>query len=119
MQAKGRAFKATIEYVSGKFGCDKLHAFFAGHPQYSCIADFHDLNWYDLDYYLGFSEAIDRHFGFGDASLLVEIGEYAAKHAFETSHRLFRDLSVESAISNAEAVFFSFYSAGTVEIKYL
>ncbi|MCE5301345.1 MAG: hypothetical protein LLG37_10815 [Spirochaetia bacterium] len=119
MQAKGRAFRAALEYVEKKYGQDKLGSFYSLYPQFIPVSGYQDLGWYDLAIYLSFSEAIDKYFGFGDASLLVEIGEYSAIHAFDTSHRLFRDISVENALSNAQAVFFPFFYAGTVEIKYL
>ena len=119
MEAKGRAFKASLEYLECKYDKSKIRSFFKSHPEFECIQKYQDLNWYSLEFYIRFSEKLDRYFGFGDAALLFKIGEYASRTAFESSHKLFRDLSMESAISNAQAVFLSYYSAAKTEIKYL
>jgi hypothetical protein len=119
MQVKGRVFASALEYAGKKYGCEKVNSFFVKYPAYEEIRNFNDLNWYDLELYLKFSESVDKYFGFGDASLLLEIGEYCAKTAFESSHRLFKDLSMQCAMSNAQSVFLSYYSAGVAEIHYL
>jgi hypothetical protein len=119
MQVKGKAFTSALEYAEKKYGCEKVRSFFLHVPEYEQIKTFSDLNWYDMGMYMKFSESIDKFFGFGDASLLFEIGEYSAKKAFESSHRLFKDLSMQCALSNAQSVFLSYFSAGVAEIKYL
>ncbi len=119
MQVKGKAFTSALEYTDKKYGCEKVKLFFTHFPAFEEIKNYNDLNWYSIDMYLKFSESLDKYFGFGDASLLVEIGEYSAKKAFESSHRLFKDLSMQCALSNAQSVFLSYYSAGIAEIKYL
>ncbi len=119
MGAKGKAFKATLDYLEEKYDQKKVKSFFQCHPQFEKIRKYDDLNWYSLDELLKFSECVDKYFGFGDASLLFKIGEHAAKDAFNNSHKLFKDLSIESVFSNAGAVFCSYYSAGAAEIKYI
>ena len=119
MQVKGRAFICVLEYTEKKYGCEKVESFFSRFPDFEGIKNYDGLNWYNLALYLKFSENADKFFGFGDASLLTEIGEYSAKKAFESSHRLFKDLSMQCALSNAQSVFLSYFSAGVAEIKYL
>lgn len=119
MQVKGRAFSCALEYAEKKYGYEKVINFFTRFPAYEDIKNYNNLSWYTLGLYLEFSENVDKYFGFGDASLLVEIGEYSAKKAFESSHTLFKDLSMQCALSNAQAVFLSYFSASVAEIKYL
>jgi hypothetical protein len=119
MEAKGRAFGSALEYLECKFGQKKVQAFFKCHPEFDCVKKYNDLSWYSLESYLKFSEKVDKYFGFGDASLLFKIGEFSARIAFDSSHKLFRDLSIESAISNAQSVFLSYFSAGVAEVKYI
>jgi hypothetical protein len=119
LQVTGSAFKTLAEFAEKKYGNERIKNFHIDNPRFFRINDFLDLGWYELDYYMDFSEAVDKYFGFGDASILLEAGEYAAKKAFESSHSLFRDLSMQCALSNAEAVFLSFFSAAVAEIKYI
>jgi hypothetical protein len=119
MQVSGNAFKTLVEFAEKKYGSERTKNFYIDNSHFCRIKDFLDLDWYELDYYLEYSETVDKYFGFGDASILLEAGEYAAKKAFESSHSLFRDLSMQCALSNAEAVFLSFFSAAVAEIKYI
>lgn len=119
MKVKGRAFLYALEYAEKKYGCEKVKTFIANFPDFMEIKDYNDLNWYDLGLYIKFSESADKYFGFGDTSLLLEIGEYSAKKAFESSHRLFRDFSMQCAMSNAQSIFLSYFSTAIIEIKYL
>jgi hypothetical protein len=119
MQAKGSAFLSALEYAGCKYGGDRVKNFFIQYPEFEGVKLYTDLNWYDLKTFINFSESMDKYFGFGDASLLLEIGEYSAKKAFAGSHRLFKDISMRTAISNAQLVFLSCFSAGIAEIKYI
>jgi hypothetical protein len=117
MQVKGSAFSAILEYVEKKYGKERVKHFFSDNPCFNGIKDFIGPDWYDLKLYMDFSEKADKYFGFGDASMLFEAGEFAAGQAFKTSHSLFRDFSIQCARSNAETVFLSYFSAAVVEIK--
>lgn len=119
MQVRGSAFKSILGYAEKKYGVERVKNFFIDNSCFYMIRDFIELDWYDLKLFLDYSEKVDKYFGFGDASMLFEAGEFAAKQAFESSHRLFKDMSIQSALTNAESVFLSYFSAAVVEIKYL
>lgn len=115
MQVKGRTFKATLDYIKVKFSKEKIKSFFEDFPEFGKTCDFSDAGWYPMDLFIKFSEKIDKFFGFGDSSLLVDIGAFSAIKAFETSHRLFKNLSPKILIANIQALLSSYYSKGTIE----
>ncbi|MGD0565782.1 MAG: hypothetical protein ABSA34_00440 [Candidatus Goldiibacteriota bacterium] len=119
MQVRGSAFKSILKYAEKKHGIERVKNFFIDNPSFCAIKDYIDLDWYDLKFYLDYSEKTDKYFGFGDGSLLFEAGEFASRQAFESSHRLFKDMTMQSALANAETVFLSYFSAAVVEIKYI
>jgi|GEM_PF-1542983 len=119
MDVRGRAFTISLDYLEHEFGGKKVCDFFVKYPEFERVREYSDLNWYGMDIYLKFSEAVDKYFGFGDAAMLFKIGSYSAKNALETSHKLYKGLSMDSAISKAQAVLYSYFSAGAVEVKYL
>jgi len=119
MEVKGRPFKVTIEFIKHKFGLDKLNSFILKQPKYKQIEDFSEISWYPANLFIELSEDIDKFFGFGDMSLLEELGEFSADSALETSHKLFKNMSPELFLTNGQAIFSSYYSAGTVKTNYL
>jgi hypothetical protein len=112
MQVKGRTFKATLDYIAKKFSREKINSFFKDFPEFSKAGNFSDVDWYPMDFFLKFSEKIDKFFGFGDSSLLIEIGSFSALQAFETSHKLFKNLSIKALASNLQTLLSSYYSSG-------
>jgi len=119
MQAKGRAFKATFEFIQHKFGDEKLKGFLKSYPEYEGASSFSDIDWYPLELFINLSERIDKHFGFGDLSLLFELGEFSASQAFDTSHKLFKSASPKTIIANAPSLLSSYYSKGEIEHEYV
>ncbi len=118
MQAKGRPFKITIDFLREKFGEQKLNSFFETFPEYKNITAYSDFDWYPLDGLITLSERADKFFGFGDHSVLIELGKYSAEKAMENSHKLFKGSPPEAMISRAQALFSSYYSAGTIEPEF-
>jgi hypothetical protein len=112
MQVKGRTFTATMDYISKKFSREKISSFFTDFPEFSKITGFSDIDWYPMDFFLKFSEKIDKFFGFGDSSLLIDIGAFSALRAFETSHKLFKNLTPRALVSNIQTLLSSYYSSG-------
>jgi hypothetical protein len=119
MQVKGRTFKATLDYISQKFSREKINSFFSDFPEFSRTAKFSDIDWYPMDFFLNFSEKIDKFFGFGDASLLVDIGSFSALQAFKTSHKLFNNLSPKALAANIQALLSSYYSSGKADHEFI
>lgn len=119
MQVKGRTFRATLDYIAQKFSREKIDTFFADFPEFSKAGRFSDIDWYPMDFFLNFSEKIDKFFGFGDASLLIDIGAFSALQAFETSHKLFNKLSPQALASNIQTLLSSYYSSGKAEHEFL
>lgn len=119
MQVKGRTFKATLDYIVKKFSREKINSFFSDFPEFSKTINFSDIEWYPLDFFLKFSEKIDSFFGFGDSALLIDIGAFSALQAFETSHKLFRNLSPKALASNIQVLLSSYYSFGKAEHEQL
>jgi len=119
MQVKGRTFKATLDYIREKFSKEKIRSFFEDFPEFVKTCDFMDAGWYPVDLFVKFSEKIDKFFGFGDSSLLVDIGAFSAVKAFETSHKLFKNLSPRILAANVQALLSSYYSSGKAEQEQL
>jgi hypothetical protein len=117
MQVKGRTFKATLDYIFQKYSKEKIKSFFSDFPEFSKTMEFSDITWYPMDLFLDFSDKIDRFFGFGDASLLIDIGSFSALQAFETSHKLFKNLSPNALASNIQTLLSSYYSSGKTEYE--
>lgn len=117
MQVKGRTFKATLDYLVQKFSKEKIKSFFLDFPEFAKTREFSDISWYPMNYFLEFSDKIDKFFGFGDASLLINIGSFSAKQAFETSHKLFKNLSPAALASNIQTLLSSYYSTGKTECE--
>jgi hypothetical protein len=115
MQVKGRTFKATLDYISKKFSREKINAFFTDFPEFSNTVNFSDIDWYPVEFFLKFSEKIDKFFGFGDSSLLIDIGAFSAQQAFETSHKLFKNLTARALASNIQTILTSYFSTGRAE----
>ncbi|HMB01677.1 MAG TPA: DUF2378 family protein [Spirochaetota bacterium] len=118
MQAKGRPFKITIDFLREKFGERKLNSFFETFPEYKNITSYSDIDWYPLDDLIALSDRADKFFGFGDHSVLIDLGKYSAEKAMESSHKLFMGSSPEAMISRAQALFSSYYSSGTMESEF-
>jgi hypothetical protein len=119
MQVKGRTFKATLDYIAQKFSREKINSFFSDFPEFAKTGKFSDIEWYPMEFFLNFSEKIDKFFGFGDASLLIDIGSFSALQAFETSHKLFNALSPKALASNIQTLLSSYYSSGKAESEFL
>ena len=119
MQVKGRTFKATLDYIAQKFSREKISSFFSDFPEFSKTGKFSDIEWYPMELFLAFSEKIDKFFGFGDASLLVDIGSFSALQAFKTSHKLFSNLSPKALASNIQALLSSYFSSGSAEHEFI
>ena len=119
MQVKGRTFKATFDFIKQKFSQEKIKTFFKEFPQFVHAQDYNEIDWYPVDIFISLSEKIDKFFGFGDDSLLSEMGAFSARQAFETSHKLFRNLTPKIFISNIQTVLFSYYSEGVSELKFI
>lgn len=117
MQVKGRMFKTTLDYIFQKFSKEKIKYFFSDSPEFAKTADFSDIAWYPMDLFISFSDKIDKFFGFGDASLLIDIGSFSALQAFETSHKLFKNLSPAALVSNIQTLLSSYYSKGKTEYE--
>lgn len=119
MQVKGRTFKATFDFIRQKFSKEKIKSFFNDFPQFVQTQDYNEIDWYPIDIFISLSEKIDKFFGFGDTSLLADIGAFSATQAFETSHKLFRNLSPRALLSNIQTVLFSYYSEGISELEFI
>jgi hypothetical protein len=119
MQVKGRTFRATLDYISQKFSKEKIQSFFSDFPEFAKTGNFSDIDWYPIDLFLDFSEKIDKFFGFGDRSMLVDIGSFSCLQAFETSHKLFKNLSPLAMASNIQTLLSSYYSSGKAEYELL
>jgi hypothetical protein len=115
MQVKGRVFKATLDYISEKFSKEKIKAFFSDFPEFAGMPEYSEIDWYPMEILVKFSEKIDKFFGFGDASLLIDIGSFSAMRAFESSHKLFKNLTPKAMASNIQSLLSSYYSTGTAE----
>jgi len=119
MQVKGRTFKTTLDYITQKFSKEKINSFFSDFPEFARAGKFSDIDWYPMDLFLNFSEKIDKFFGFGDASLLIDIGSFSALRAFETSHKLFNNLSPKALASNIQSLLSSYYSSGKADSEFI
>jgi uncharacterized protein (TIGR02265 family) len=118
LQIKGRTFRATFDFISQKFSLEKIQSFFRDYPQFFHAQDFSEIDWYPLELFIELSEKIDKHFGFGDAALLDDIGAHSARVALDSSHKLFKSLSPRALISNMQSLLSSYYSRGIAEHEF-
>lgn len=119
MRIKGRAVHSTVEFILSKFSPGKYHEFLEAYPDFKKYEDLHEIGWYPIEDYISYLEAIDKFFGFGDMSLLEKIGEYSAERAFDTSHKLFKNMTPDILFSNAQIIAATYYSGGIAQTKFL
>jgi len=119
MQVKARPFKATLEFIENRFGPAKLKTFLAEYSEFSIINETPDFDWLELNLFIRLSEKTDSYFGFGDLSLLYEIGVFSARQAFEKSHKLFKDITPLNFVQSGPALFASYYRVGRPEFEVL
>jgi hypothetical protein len=78
-----------------------------------------ELDWYPIEKLIKLLEKIDSHFGYSDLAIIEEMGKYAAKTAFEGSHRIIKDLNPKTLFANANMIASSFYSTAKVRTEFI
>lgn len=117
MQVKGRVFKVSFAFLERKFGKEKTAKFLSDNPAFSEMVNYSEVDWYPIEQFSLLCEKIDKYFGFGDGSIMVEAGSYSAAESLKTSHKLFSGMSVRSLIQNAQAIYASYYSDSNVKVE--
>ncbi len=119
MQVKGRSLKQTFDYLKEKFGEQKLLSFLDKYQEFESINFCSDIDWYPVESFISLLEKSDSFFGYCDLSILEDMGAFAAKKSFESSHKLFTGMKPSTLFTNAPMIFSTYYSDGKAEAEFI
>ncbi len=119
MQVKGRSLKQTFDYLKEKFGEQKLLSFLDKYQEFESINFCSDIDWYPVESFISLLEKSDSFFGYCDLSILEDMGSFAAKKSFESSHKLFTGMKPATLFTNAAMIFSTYYSDGKAETEFI
>lgn len=110
LKVKGIAFISTASFLKRKFGFSKYASFTSENPVFKPFENYSPVEWYPLESLIEFHTKADSFFGFNDLSLVKETAAGIAEDAFDSSFRIFKNLSAKVVVSNIQAIINTCYS---------
>lgn len=104
LKVKGIAFISTASFLKRKFGFLKYSAFLTENPGFKTFENYSPVAWYQIESLIDFHTKADSFFGYNDLSLVQETAVVLAEDAFDTSFRIFKNLSAKLIISHIQPI---------------
>lgn len=117
MKVKGIAIISTVSFLKRKFGFSKYSSFTSENPSFKPFENYSPVEWYPLESLIDFHTKADSFFGYNDLSLVKETAAGIAEDAFDSSFRIFKNLSAKVIVSNIQAIINTCYNGFTARAE--
>ena len=110
MKVKGIVFISTVSFIKRKFGFSKYSSFISENASFKAFENYSPVEWYPLESLIEFHTRAESFFGFSDLSLVKETAAHIAEDAFDSSFRIFKNLSAKVIVSNIQSIINTCYT---------